>query len=172
MGRAPERRRGAALAAGLGLLVVTAYAVVGALQTLVWNPSAAVPGAGLGEIYAGVERADESMNAPLVVAWAVLVWIAAAAVLWGARRPDSGVRRAVILDLLLIALAGPAHWVASFGAGMAVADTFGTSGGDHAPWAAVLYGISAAALVAFAVVRLGQRPGAAGASPAPSAAAS
>ena len=42
--------------------------------------------------------------------------------------------------------------IASFPAGMGLADAFAISGGDHAPWGAVLYSVSAVAFLALAVV--------------------
>lgn len=70
----------------LGFIAVAGYAVVGALQILVWNPLAAVPGATLGEIHAQLEQANETLVAPLVLAWAVIGTALAAAVLRAAMK--------------------------------------------------------------------------------------
>jgi hypothetical protein len=140
----------------IGLIVVASYAVVGALQILVWNPQAAVPGATLDEIHAQLEQANETLAAPLVLAWAVIGTALAAAVLLAAmKRSITRVRGVVVLDLLILVLAAPSHWFASFPAGMGIADAYATRGADHAPWGMVLYAVSAAALVglvAFLVV--------------------
>ncbi|WP_308810256.1 hypothetical protein, partial [Arthrobacter sp. HMWF013] len=131
------------------LLLVAGYAVAGALQVLVWNPLAAVPGATLAEIHAAMDRANESLAAPAVLMWAATGPVLAAVVLIaGLRRSISG-KTAAALDLLLLVLAAPSHWMASFPAGMGLADAFGISGGDHAPWGKVLYAVSAVSFVAL-----------------------
>lgn len=137
----------------VGLVLVAAYAVAGTLQILVWNPLAAVPGATLEEIHAGLDQANESLAAPTVIAWAIIGFGLAAIVLLRALvRPESRVKDVLALDLLLLVLAAPSHWFAAFPAGMGIADAFATHGGDHAPWGMVLYAISAVALVALSIV--------------------
>jgi hypothetical protein len=53
--------------------------------------------------------------------------------------------------------------MAAFPAGMGIADAFGISGGDHAPWGAVLYTVSALAFLALLVLGIrwkkSDRPG-------------
>lgn len=49
--------------------------------------------------------------------------------------------------LVLLVLGAPAYVVASFPAGMSLADTYAISGGDHSPWASPLFAISLAALL-------------------------
>jgi hypothetical protein len=122
------------------------------LQVLVWNPLAAVPGATLDEIRADMERANETLGAPLVLTWAVAGALLAAAVVVATLLRPTTVKNAIVLDLLLLVLAAPSHWIASFPAGMGIADAFGLSGEDHAPWGRVLYATSAVALVALALV--------------------
>lgn len=132
----------------VGFVVVAVYAVIGALQILVWNPLAAVPGTTLSEINAELAQANETLAAPLVLTWAVIGMLLAAAVLLAALLGSIPRARVVVmLDLLILVLAAPAHWIASFPAGMGIADTFVTTGADHAPWGTVLYAFSAAALV-------------------------
>lgn len=128
------------------------YAVIGTLHVLVWNPMAAVPGATLEEIHVVLGRIDASLAAPVVIAWATIGMLLAAAVLTGALWRSASVKTIVTLDLLLLVLGGPTHLVASFPAGLAIADTFATTGWDHAPWGWALYVVSAMALVAVAVV--------------------
>lgn len=147
------RQRPAVWTATAGLVLVAGYAFAGTLQTLVWNPLAAVPGATLEVIHAGLDRANETLAAPVVIAWAVLgVALAALVLVRAIVRPDSPVKTVLALDLILLVLAAPSHWFAAFPAGMGIADAFATHGGDHTPWGMVLYAISAAALVALSVL--------------------
>jgi hypothetical protein len=53
-----------------GYFLVLSYAIAGVFQVLVWNPLAAVPGATLDEIHSVMDRANESLAAPMVVVWA------------------------------------------------------------------------------------------------------
>ena len=76
-------------AAGIGSAALDAYSIAGALQTLVWNPLAAVPGATLGEIYTAIDDAGESLGAP--------------------RMTD-----VTAGYLSLIVLAAPSHWFVAF----------------------------------------------------------
>jgi hypothetical protein len=139
----------------IGFVVVAGYAVIGALQILVWNPLAAVPGATLGEIHAQLAQANETLAAPLVLAWAAIGTALAAAVLFAAAKGSiTRTRGVVVLDLLILVLAAPSHWFASFPAGMGIADAYATTGGDHAPWGMVLYAVSATVLVALIVFLL------------------
>ncbi|MCU1530840.1 MAG: hypothetical protein JWO49_411 [Arthrobacter sp.] len=148
-----SQQRRAIFLAIVGLILIAAYVVAGTLQILVWNPLAAVPGATLEEIHAGLDQANESLAAPTVIAWAIIGFGLAALVLLRALiRPKSRVKDVLALDLLLLVLAAPSHWFAAFPAGMGIADAFATHGGDHAPWGMVLYAISAVALAALALV--------------------
>ncbi|WP_442960703.1 hypothetical protein [Pseudarthrobacter sp. MM222] len=150
----------------MGLMLVTVYAVAGTLQTLVWNPLAAVPGATMAEIHAGLDRANESLGAPVVIVWAVVGVLLAAIVVVGAvQRPDLPVKNVLVIDLLLLVLAAPSHWYAAFPAGMGIADAFATHGGDHAPWGLALYASSAMALAALFVVAMISRFGRADTAP-------
>lgn len=153
MGRGgKDRRRSATWIGVAGFLLVVGYAVAGALQVLVWNPLAAVPGATLAEIHALMDRANESLAAPAVLIWAATgILLAAAVLIAGLKHSISG-RAAAGLYLVLLVLAAPSHWMASFPAGMGLADAFAISGGDHAPWGKVLYAVSALSLVAVFVV--------------------
>lgn len=142
-------------AAGTGFILIACYATVGAFQVLVWNPQAAVPGATLDEIRTAMAGANESLAAPLVLAWAVIGVLLAGLVLIAAQRdPGLWMSTVVRIDLLLLVLAAPSHWFASFPAGMGIADTFATTGGDHTPWGGLLYLVSAVAMIALAFVIL------------------
>ncbi|WP_461164086.1 hypothetical protein [Arthrobacter sp. R4-81] len=151
-----DRQRSAIWIGVAGFLLVVGYAVAGALQVLVWNPLAAVPGATLAEIHALMDQANESLAAPAVLIWAAAGILLAAAVLIAGLKHSISRRAAAGLYLLLLVLAVPSHWMASFPAGMGLADAFATSGGDHAPWGKVLYAVSALSLVAVFVVIVGR----------------
>ena len=142
--------RRAGLAAAVGFAVVAAYSIVGALQILVWNPLAAVPGATLGQIRAEMALANESLTADLVVVWgAIGIVLATVILLVTIVRMTSRVGPVVAAYLVLLVFAAPGHFFVSFGPGMSLADTFMISGGDHAPWGVVLYAVSAASLLAL-----------------------
>ncbi|MFC8041849.1 hypothetical protein ACFUOZ_21045 [Paenarthrobacter sp. NPDC057355] len=147
----------------MGLAAIAAFALTGALQILVWNPLAAVPGASLEEIHAGLAQANESLSAPGVLLWALLgTGLGAVVVLLTATRRISRMRTVILLDLLILGLGAPSYFWASFPAGMALADAFFISGGDHAPWGGLLYLVSVAALAAaLAVTVMTRRPRAA-----------
>ncbi|RZU62165.1 hypothetical protein EV380_1755 [Zhihengliuella halotolerans] len=118
------------------------------LQLLVWEPLAAAPGASLDEIRAAVEQAGESLYEPVVVGWAVIGTVLAAAVLAGALARRFSAHQTLVLHLALLVLAAPSYLFVSFGPGMALGDTFVTSG-SYPPWGTLLYFVS---LVAFAVL--------------------
>jgi hypothetical protein len=128
----------------LGLCGVAAYAGLGVLHLLV------LPGTGLGSIYDQVHQAGESMGVTLAVLWALLLSGLSGAVLWQARRTEGFSRAQVLLaNLALVVVGAPSLFVVSFWSGISLADTFGISGGDHAPWALVLYLVSALAALVF-----------------------
>lgn len=141
----------------IGFTIIAAYSIAGALQILVWNPLAAVPGATLEAINAQIRQANESLGAPLVIAWAVIGTVLAAGVLFGSLAQRLSTERAGTLSLLIIVLGAPSYWFASFPAGMGIADTFATSGGDHSPWGMVLCLASALALAVLVFYLLRRR---------------
>ncbi len=139
----------------VGACGVTAYAVLAAVQILVLNPLAAVPGASLAQIHREMAAAGESpwtagtltvlgIGVALALLVLVLLWV----------RDDRSALAAALAYLGLLVCGAPAYFIASFGPGMALADTYGISGGDHAPYGLVLYAISALAVVAMAVVAI------------------
>lgn len=143
--------------AGLaGFAVVLLYSVAGVLQTLVWNPQAAVPGETLGQIHAEMAKAHESLSVPWVIAWGLIGFLLAVGILFQGLRRKIPAGRAALLNLVLIMLAAPSHWFASIPASMGLADTFYISGGDHSPWGAVLYLVSAAALGVLMLLLIGK----------------
>lgn len=143
------RRPSAVAVAIIGAGTLIAYALLAAVQILVWNPLAAVPGTGLAQIYSEVAAAGESMGAGRVIAFLAVGPLAALALLvavW--RRPVRQARNVAVLYLLL-ALGAPATFWASFGPAVALADTYFVSGGDHSPWTVPLYLASGLAVVAL-----------------------
>ena len=138
---------------GCGAIIL--YAVLAALQILALNPLAAVPGAGLSEIYGGISQAGESPGIPLtltVLGGGIVLALALAALLL--RNRATTPLAAAMAYLFMLALGAPALFIASFPSGMAVADTFLVSGGDHSGWSMALYLFSAVALTAAAALAI------------------
>ena len=134
--------------ARVGTLAVAAYAAMAALQILVLNPLAAAPGRSLAQIHADMDAAGESLGTPTVVVVAGVALAMAITLAVNARRePPSSWRLYLAGYLAILMLGVPAYWVASFGAGMSLADTYGITGGDHSPWALPLYAVSALAFI-------------------------
>lgn len=140
------------LIAVLGTAAVTAYAVVMLLQITVWNPMAAVPGLTLAEIGTQAAARGETVFSafPAIVAGAGIALAVGILVLAIVSRRVSAPAFAAMYLALLVGGA-PAYFTASFGPGMAIADAFATSGGDHAPGGSYLMAVSAAAGVALVV---------------------
>lgn len=147
---AAGRRRTAATAIA-GTAVTIAYAYLAVLQILVLNPLAAVPGAGLEQIWADLAAANESLGVPGVLLGMTVGPVVALTLLvhalWGT---DPSPRNVATAYLALLAFGAPAYFVASLGAGMALADTYGISGGDHSPWAQLLHATSGIAFLGLA----------------------
>lgn len=142
-----KNSRNVALIAIFGVLAVAGYAALAAAQILVLNPLAAVPGLSLAEIRVEMDAADESLGDGAVLGFlgfGVALAVAAAAICL-VRRASARLTAAVFLGLLV--LGAPAYFVASFGPGMALADTFFISGGDASPWAMALQIASFVALL-------------------------
>lgn len=144
----------------VGVLVVTLYAALLAVQQLVLDPLAAVPGTSLGAIHAHLDEQGFDVRGDVVavlvtaaigVALAIVV---AVVTLWRRVEPHF----VVAWMLGIIAAGAVPFFVAGFQLGMDVADGYGVSGGAHGPWAGVLYVTSLVALVAIPVVIvLGER---------------
>lgn len=135
-----------------GVLVVTAYAALAAVQILVLNPLAAAPGdLSLDEVRAAMSNAGESLMPTTVlgILGAGVCLAIGVAVVCVVMRAHPIVPAMTFLAVLMGGT--PAYFVASFGPGMALADTFGISGADASPWALPLYAISALSAVAVLV---------------------
>ncbi|QKJ18609.1 hypothetical protein [Microbacterium hominis] len=137
-----------------GTIAVIAYATLAITQILVLNPLAAVPGATLDEIHAGLAAANEVISAPWVIGLLAIGPILAVVLALLSRRADMTGRAIALAYLLILAFGAPAYFVASFGPGMALADAFMISGADYAPWGGALYLVSGAALLAAVVVAI------------------
>lgn len=134
----------------IGVLVVTAYAALAAVQITVWTPLAAVPGLALGEIRAEMASAGEHPGEAWVVTFlgaGVVIAIAAAIVLIRGRAHPA---LATIVFASILMMGGPAFFVASFGPGMSLADTFFVSAGVALPGIAPFYLTSALMVPAIA----------------------
>lgn len=144
------RNRRVRMIALLGTLAVLSYGLLAALQIAVLNPLAAVPGKGLGQIYADAASAGQPMGAGWLF-MAVGPVIAVAIMLWAWRQLELQPSRIALTYVVLVALGAPAYFFASFGPGMALADTYMISGGDYSPWAMPLYVVSGLAVIVLAV---------------------
>ncbi|WP_258134191.1 hypothetical protein [Microbacterium sp. MYb45] len=134
-----------------GVLAVTAYAAWAALQILVLNPLAAVPGRTLDEIRAEMSAVGEDLLwEPVFFILGIGVVLAVVVAVVSIRgRADPVIPAMSFLALLMLGTLG--YFVASFGPGMSLADTFGIGGADYSPWARPLYAVSALAGAAIAV---------------------
>jgi len=137
----------------LGLAGVALYAIVGVLQVLVWNPMAAVPGETLGDIRAQLAQANAPLTGAAVVTWAIVGMLVSVVVLiFATTRASVTTELVVAATLVLLVFAAPGHIFVAFGPGISIADTFGVSGADHAPWGGVLYLVSGFALAGLIVL--------------------
>jgi hypothetical protein len=137
-----------------GTLVVIAYAALLAVNALVLDPLAAVPGKSLPEIYATVDAMGMSSRQDVVgvlVTAGIGVALAVASALIGLSDRYS-THMIAVMHLGLVALGALVTFQSGFFLGMDVADAFAVSGGAHGLWAGVLYGTSLAALVAIPAV--------------------
>ncbi len=135
-----------------GWLANVTYCVIGALHILVWNPLASAPLRTLSEIRGDLAAAGESLGTPWVAAWALWQVGIASAILLVALLSRWPRRRTASAHLAVLALGAIGLAFASFPAGMSLADTYYIRGGDHAPAGAVLYLVSASALIALLVL--------------------
>lgn len=135
-----------------GGAAVLAYAIFAALQIQVLNPLATVPGSTLQEIHAAVGQTADTMGWGLMIVILLIGPLLAVVVAIFTVRGRLSAGTALMIMLALLALGTPAYFMASFPAGMTLADTFGVGGADHAPWADILHAISLLAVVALALV--------------------
>ncbi len=152
----PQEDRLALVVASVATMLVVAYAVLAAIQILVLNPLAAVPGKSLSRIRAELVASGESLGTPLVLLVMGLgIALAIVILVETARHPEISAPAVALVYLALLAMGGPAHFFASFPAGMGIADTYLISGGDHSHWSTVLYAVSTLALLAIVGLGVG-----------------
>ncbi|WP_194420725.1 hypothetical protein [Microbacterium abyssi] len=145
-------RRGTFLISIIGALAVAAYAVWGAVHVLVVNPLAAVPGSSLDEIYAAIAEAGQMFSMAWVLGILGIGVVLAVAAAWVCIATKAPPIVAAAGPLALLVLGAPAYFMASFGPGMALADTFMISGRSYSAGHLPLYAISALAAVAVIVL--------------------
>jgi len=138
--------------AGIG--AVSAYASLMAVQALVFDPLAAVPGSTLAQIHGELRNAGNDVTrdiTSILVAAAIGFSLAIATAALGLRRRLSPL---VMIEIFLaiLTLGGVVAWGSGFALGMDIADTYMTTGGDHTGWAGVLYVTSLVSLITLAVV--------------------
>ncbi|MEV8272728.1 hypothetical protein [Microbacterium sp. NPDC077184] len=143
------QRHGTRIVATAGTLAVVAYAAVAMVQILVWNPLAAAPGLSLTEIHEAMSAAGEGVFAPGVIGFLLVGPLIAVFLLIAARRPDATPTATTLGYLGILAAGAGAYFLASFGPGMALADTFLISGADGAPAGWILVGVSTVSALAF-----------------------
>lgn len=147
--------RGTVAVAVLGVTAVTAYAVLAALQMLVFTPLSIAPARTLAEIRAEMAAAGESLGGGgvgliLGIGVAASIVIAVSSI-----RSRMRAMPTALLQLALLVAGAPAFFIASFGPGMALADTYYVSAGITLPGVVPFYVVSAVAFVAVIVLALG-----------------
>lgn len=146
-----DAQRGTVVISTLGALAVVVYAIWAAVHILVVNPLAAVPGWELDEIYGAMADAGEDFSVAWVLGFLVFGVLLAVAAAWVCIATKAPPIVAASGPLALLVLGAPAYFIASFGPGMSLADTFGISGGSHSPGNLPLYATSALAAVAIII---------------------
>lgn len=154
--RSGRAARGRVAVALVGTSLVLAYATLAVVQILVLNPLAAAPGRTLPEIHRDLEAADQSLSPVLAVGIPALGVVLALALGVFGMRSRTPVFTLALGYLALLIAGTPAYFVASFGAGMSLADTYFIGGADHSPWSWPLHATSAAATVLLALVGAGR----------------
>lgn len=149
------QRRSRVLTALVGLVVVTAYAVVALVQILVWNPEAAVPGLSAAEVWREVGAADQGPPNAFVVGVIVVGPLLALVFVGVFALTDVGVWAVVSCYLGLVVAGVAGYFVASFGPGMGLADTYGITGGDFSFGGAALGLVSLLAMLGLVSVFVG-----------------
>jgi hypothetical protein len=148
---------GRVLVAIAGVLAVMGYAGLMALQALVLDPLAAVPGETLAQIHVHLEAQAFNVTGDIrsVLGSAVIgVTLAVVVAVWSIlRRLNAAVASALFLGVL--AFGAPVTFGTGFALGMDVADAYGIGGASHTIWAGVLYITSLTALVAIPLVFAG-----------------
>lgn len=139
-----------------GIVLLALWSVV---HNLVPNPLATAPGRSLAQIHQEVAAAGEPLEVAVVLGISgqgIALARATMRACWRRHRRDP--RADAISFLLLGVLAAPAHWLASVGPGMALADTYLTTGAAHSPWGLPLYVASGLCLLGLPALLLRPPP--------------
>lgn len=151
-----EPRRSVLIGTALaGVVAACAYAAVALLQILVWNPEAAVPGLTADEIWRQVGQAQQGPPNAFVVGVIALGPLFAIVLFVLFVVTEAGIWSTVAAYLALLVMGGPGYFVASFGPGMGLADTYDISGGDASGAGLILASVSVLALIALIGVFVG-----------------
>lgn len=135
-----------------GVLAVALYAALAALQIIVFTPLASVPGRSLDEIRAEMAAAGEptgDAGVLIILGIGVAIAVAVAVIVI---RTHARPLLATLLFLAVLMMGAPAFFIASFGPGMSLSDTFWVSGGVTLPGVAPFYLFSGLVGVAWIVI--------------------
>lgn len=150
-----ETRPSTLVAALAGVVATVAYASVALLQILVWNPEAAVPGSAAADVWRAVGEANQGPPNAFVVGVIAMGPLLAVVLLVVYTVTGSGFWNTVAGYLGLLVAGLPGYFVASFGPGMGLADTYGISGGDFAPGGEVLFIVSTMSVIGLVAIFVG-----------------
>ena len=134
-----------------GVTVVALYATLMAVQALVLDPLAAMPGLTMDQIHADVRESGGRVGwniAIVIITAAFGVGLAVIAGVFGQWKRLSPLVEASIF-LGIVTLGAVANFYSGFALRMDVADAYGISGRDYTVWPGVLYVTSLVALVAL-----------------------
>ncbi|MDX2375426.1 hypothetical protein M4I32_01245 [Microbacterium sp. LRZ72] len=141
------------LIAALGSVLVVAYAALAAVQILVLNPLAAAPDRTLAQIHSDLASAGESLGESYTLGILGLgCGLALLLLVLLGRNAAATPRGTAVAYAIMLMFGAPAYFIASFGAGMGLADAYGIGGADHSPWSRLLYAASVLAMVAAVVL--------------------
>ncbi|MCJ1708744.1 hypothetical protein [Microbacterium sp. VKM Ac-2923] len=150
-----EKRFAPVMVAVTGVVAIIAYAGVALMQILVWNPEAAVPGLSADEVWREVGAANQGPPNAFVIGVLAVGPLLALVFLILFAVTDVGVWPTAASYLGLLATGMTGYFVASFGPGMGLADTYPISGGDYALGGVFLYGVSVLAMIGLLGIFVG-----------------
>lgn len=137
-----------------GSLLIAGYAAFGAVNILVLEPLAAVPGATLTQIDAELAAGGETLGAPSVIGAAVLASLVGLLFAVVAVRGRWSPTLVAETFLVLLVFGAPAYFVISFGSGMSLGDVYEIRSEQHSPWGGILLLLSGVALLALAALAI------------------
>ena len=135
----------------VGVAVVALYATVMAMQALVLDPLAAMPGLTLDQIHAGVRETGGRVGWNIAIVIIMAAFGVGLAVVAGVLGLWKRVPPLTVVSILLgiVTLGAVATFYSGFALRMDVADAYGISGRDYTVWPGVLYITSLVALIAL-----------------------